>query len=138
MTYRTADVVIAMNESYRHTAMTRGGVPPEQVVVVRTGPDFERLHPVPAEPALKEGSEYLVAYLGTMAPQDGVDYLLQAAAHMVHVRGRQNVRFVFIGSGSSLDDLKALAETLDLADRCTFTGRVSASPPTSRRATVSS
>lgn len=125
MTYRTADVVIAMNESYRHTAMTRGGVPPEQVVVVRTGPDFERLHPVPAEPALKEGSEYLVAYLGTMAPQDGVDYLLQAAAHMVHVRGRQNVRFVFIGSGSSLDDLKALAETLDLADRCTFTGRVS-------------
>ncbi|HEX7879958.1 MAG TPA: glycosyltransferase [Candidatus Eisenbacteria bacterium] len=124
-TYRTADVVIAMNESYRNTAISRGGVDPDRVIVVRTGPDFERLHPVPAEPGLKQGADFLVAYLGTMAPQDGVDYLLQAAAHIVHERGRTNVRFVFIGSGSSLDDLKALAGTLNLADRCTFTGRVS-------------
>jgi|GEM_PF-53507 len=125
MTYRMADVVIAMNESYRNTAMARGGVPPERVVVVRTGPDFERLHPVPPEPSLKEGARFLVAYLGTMAPQDGVDFLLQAADHIVHDRGRKDVRFVFIGSGSSLDDLKSLAGTLDLADRCSFPGRVS-------------
>ena len=87
MTYRMADVVIAMNESYRNTAMARGGVPPERVVVVRTGPDFERLHPVPPEPSLKEGARFLVAYLGTMAPQDGVDFLLQAADHIVQCSG---------------------------------------------------
>lgn len=125
LTYRAAHVVIAMNESYRRVALDRGGVAPDQVFVVRTGPDFERLHPVPAEPDLKKGATYLVAYLGTMAPQDGVDYLLKAAAHVVHERGRKNVHFAFIGSGSSLDDLKEMARALGLDDRCTFTGRVS-------------
>lgn len=124
-TYRTADVVIAMNESYRQVALERGGVAPDRVFVVRTGPDFERLHLVPPEPSLKRGARFLVAYLGTMAPQDGVDYLLQAAAHVVFQRGRSDVHFVFIGSGPSIDDLQAMARNLGLADRCTFTGRVS-------------
>lgn len=125
MTYRAAHVVISMNESYRQVALTRGRVDPERVFVVRTGPDFERLHPVDPDPALKNGAAYLVGYLGTMAPQDGVDHLLQAAAHIVHTRGRKDVHFGLIGGGPSLEDLRGLAERLGIADRVTFTGRVS-------------
>lgn len=124
-TYRAAHVVIAMNESYRQVALTRGRVDPERVFVVRTGPDFERLHPVPADPSLKRGAPFLVSYLGTMAPQDGVDYFLRAAGHLVNTRGRSDVHFALIGSGPSLDDLKALAAELKIAERTTFTGRVS-------------
>ena len=125
MTYRAADVVISMNESYRQVALTRGRMDPERVFVVRTGPDFERLHPVPPDPSLKNGDRHLVCYLGTMAPQDGVDFLLQAADHIVNRRGRRDVRFALIGSGSSLDDLKAMTAKLGLSDRVVFPGRVS-------------
>ena len=38
-TYRTADVVIATNETYRRFAVGRGGVDPERVFVVRSSPD---------------------------------------------------------------------------------------------------
>ena len=40
-TYRAADHVIATNESYRGTAIERGGKRPDEVTVVRTGPDAE-------------------------------------------------------------------------------------------------
>src|SRR3954466_6347545 len=39
-TFRTADVSIATNESYRRIAMERGGMPPERVFVVRSGPSL--------------------------------------------------------------------------------------------------
>ena len=38
-TFRTADVSIATNESYRRIAIERGGMDPERVFVVRSGPE---------------------------------------------------------------------------------------------------
>jgi glycosyltransferase involved in cell wall biosynthesis len=125
LTYRTAHAVISMNESYRGVALERGKMDPDRVFVVRTGPDFERLHPSPPDPALKNGAEHLVCYLGTMAPQDGVDYLLRAGAYIVKERRRSDVHFALIGGGPSLEDLKALSRELGIADNVTFTGRVS-------------
>jgi glycosyltransferase involved in cell wall biosynthesis len=122
-TYRLADHVIATNESYRKTAMRRGGLPPDRVTVVRTGPDPERLTRGEPAPAWRGGRRYLVAYLGVMGPQDGVDLALRAAARLVR-SGRDDVRFVFIGSGDSYDELVTLADELGIADDVTFTGRV--------------
>src|SRR5271169_5689128 len=73
LTFRTASVSIATNESYREIALTRGGMKPERVFVVRSSPDLEKTRRVPSQPALKEGRKYLVAYLGVMGPQDGLD-----------------------------------------------------------------
>lgn len=36
--FRNADLVISTNESYRQVALTRGRVPADRVVVVRSGP----------------------------------------------------------------------------------------------------
>src|SRR3954447_21837199 len=46
-TFRTADVSIATNESYRRIAIARGGMDPDKVFVVRSGPSLERLKVVP-------------------------------------------------------------------------------------------
>src|SRR5262245_43686366 len=51
-TFRTADVSIATNESYRRIAIGRGRMPPEKVFVVRSGPDLRRLIPQAPDPAL--------------------------------------------------------------------------------------
>jgi len=123
-TYHSAHHVIATNDSYRALALRRGGKRPDEVTVVRTGPDPEQLRAVPAEPDLRRGRAYLVAYLGVMGPQDGVDLAVQAADHIVHDLGRKDISFTFMGSGDSLDSLTALREELDLREFVEFTGRV--------------
>src|SRR5712664_294441 len=59
-TFRTADVSIATNESYRRIALERGRMPPERVFVVRSGPSLERLKIGPADERLKRGRRHLV------------------------------------------------------------------------------
>jgi glycosyltransferase involved in cell wall biosynthesis len=124
LTYATADLVIATNESYRETALRRGSLDPANVVVVRSGPEEGRFAGLPPDPALKRGRPYLVAYLGVMAPQDGVDYLLHAAQVLLERRGARDVSFTLIGSGDSYDDLVALTHELGLSDVVEFTGRI--------------
>lgn len=123
-TFAAADVSIATNESYRRIAIERGGMAPERVHVVRSGPKLDRLRIQPPRPELKQGRRYLVGYVGVMGKQEGIDYLLQAARHIVHELGRTDVHFGLVGGGTSLDEMQRLAADLGVADHVTFTGRV--------------
>jgi glycosyltransferase involved in cell wall biosynthesis len=125
LTFRTADISIATNESYRRIAIERGGMASEKVFVVRSGPSLERLKIVPPVEALKKGRRYLVGYVGVMGRQEGIDLLLRAAAHLVHEKKRRDVHFGLVGGGTSFDEMKALARELRVDDYVTFTGRVS-------------
>jgi glycosyltransferase involved in cell wall biosynthesis len=123
-TFRVADVSIATNESYKRIAVGRGGMPPEKVFVVRSGPSLERMKIVPPDPALKKSRKFLVGYVGVMGKQEGIDYLLIAAAHIVHELRRTDVHFGLVGGGTSLDEMRKLARQLGVEEYVTFTGRV--------------
>jgi len=123
-TFRTADVSIATNESYRRIAVERGGMAVDRVFVVRSGPKLDRLKIQPPRPELKRGRSYLVGYVGVMGKQEGIEYILQAARHIVHDMGRRDVHFGLVGGGTSLEEMKLLAKQLEVADYVTFTGRV--------------
>jgi len=123
-TYRTADGVIATNESYRRVAMERGGVPPDRITIVRSGPSASRFQRVQPDPVLKRGRKYLGVYLGVMGAQDGVDYLLRAIDHVVHTFNYHDCHFALIGSGDMYPDLVKLAHQLKLDDFVEFTGRI--------------
>ena len=123
MTFRFADVSIATNNSYRRIAIERGGMAPERVFVVRSGPSLERLKIVPAQEELKKGRKYLVGYVGVMGKQEGIDLLLHSVQYLVK-RGRKDIHFGLVGGGTSLDEMKKLAVDLGVADYVTFTGRV--------------
>ena len=120
LTYRTADVVIATNESYRAKAVGRGRVPGERAFVVRSAPALARFRQVPPEPELARGREHLLVYLGVMGPQDGVDYAVRALAALAE--RRDDWHAAFLGGGDAFDDVVALAHRLGLDDRVTFTG----------------
>jgi glycosyltransferase involved in cell wall biosynthesis len=124
LTYRTADKVIATNDSYREVALTRGGKAPEDVVVVRTGPDPERMRRGPARPELRNGRRHLCCYLGIMGPQDGVELAVWAAHVLVHELGRQDCSFALLGSGDSYDQIQQLVHQLHLEDYVTMPGFV--------------
>jgi glycosyltransferase involved in cell wall biosynthesis len=122
-THRTADHVISTNDSYRQIAISRSGKSPRDVTVVRTGPDPERLKRGPADPELRRGRRFLVAYIGVMGPQDGVDIVVRAAGIVVHEFGRDDIAFTLIGSGDCFDALVAMRDELGLAGHVEFTGR---------------
>jgi glycosyltransferase involved in cell wall biosynthesis len=123
-TFRAADHVVATNTSYAEIAMRRGGKAPEEVTVVRTGPDHDSLRREDEVPALRRGRHHLVAYIGVMGPQDGVDLAVRAAAHVVHGLGRKDVAFTFMGAGDRYADLVALRDELGLQDHLELPGRV--------------
>jgi len=122
-THQAADHVIATNDSYREIAMARGGKRADEVTVVRTGPDLQRLQPGEPDPELRRGRRYLVAYIGVMGPQDGVDIVVRVADIVVNKLGRDDIAFTLIGSGDCFDDLVALRDKLGLAGHVEFTGR---------------
>jgi glycosyltransferase involved in cell wall biosynthesis len=123
-TFRVANISIATNESYRRIAIERGGMRPERVHVVRSGPRLDRLKILPPVPSLRNGRTYLIGYVGVMGEQEGIDYLLRAARIIVFDMQRTDVQFGLVGGGTSLEKLKAYAAELRLADYVTFTGRV--------------
>jgi len=123
-TYRTANLVIAPNESYKTIAAQRGGVEQENIFVVRTGPDIRRLRQVEPELGLKRGRKYMVCYLGVMGPQDGVDYLLRSIEFITRNGGRDDILFVLIGEGDCFNDLKRMSVKLGVEDHVLFTGRI--------------
>jgi glycosyltransferase involved in cell wall biosynthesis len=124
LTFKTANVSIATNESYRKIAIERGGMDPEKVFVVRSGPKLDRLKIIDPVPELKSGKQYLVGYVGVMGKQEGVDYLLRSVRHIVHEMKRTDVHFGLVGGGTELEALKVYAQELGVADYVTFTGRV--------------
>ncbi len=124
LTYRTADVVLATNRSYREIAISRGGIPEDRVFVVRTGPDLARLKQVAPDESLRRGRDHLVCYLGVMGPQDGVDYLLSSIDHIVNEKKRTDIQFALIGNGDVFQDMVKLADDLGVGEYVEFPGRV--------------
>ena len=122
--YRSADLVISTNQSYRDVARERGGVTDERSVIVRNGVDIHRFYRRPPQPALKRQFPYMAAYLGVMGKQDGVDRAVEAAHHVVHTFGRQDVLFVMIGKGECWHSLQRLSEELRVASFMQFVGHI--------------
>ena len=123
LTFKAADVSIATNESYREIAIARGRMAPQRVHVVRSGPDLSRLKLVPPQPRWKNGRAHMAGYVGVMGEQEGIDLLINAAGHIVHKCGREDIQFCLVGGGPSLAGLKALTAQRGLSDYITFTGR---------------
>jgi glycosyltransferase involved in cell wall biosynthesis len=124
LTFRTADVAIATNSSYRDVALTRGGMSPERSFVVRSCPDLGRFQLQPPRLELKEGNENLVVYLGVMGPQDGIDLLLASIEYIVKNKSRHDTLFVLIGDGTERHPLKTEAKSRGLDSFVKFTGRL--------------
>ena len=120
LTFQLADVVIATNESYRHVALTRGRKDPDDVFVVRNGPDLARFRPQTADDSLRRGRRHLLAYVGMMGPQDGVDQALRALA--VLRKTRSDWYAVFVGDGDMLADMQRLSIGLGITEMVKFTG----------------
>jgi glycosyltransferase involved in cell wall biosynthesis len=124
LSFATADAVISTNETYRRVAIDRGKMLPDRVAVVRNAPDLRRFIKREPDPSLRRGKAYLLAYVGVMGPQDGVDYALRALRLLRDKVGRDDIHCIFMGSGDAFDAMVALSAELGITDIVEFTGWV--------------
>ncbi len=123
--FRTAEVVIATNESHRTIALQRGGKTPDDVFVVRSGPDLGRFRVYPPDARYFAGKKHLLVYLGEMCKQDGVEHLVRALKLLRDKHNRDDFHCMFVGGGPHQPAIRAYAEKQGLTDVSTFTGVVS-------------
>jgi len=123
LTFKAANFSIATNESYKEIAIKRGGMAPEKVQVVRSGPSLKRLKLIPPVEKYKKGKKYLIGYVGVIGEQEGLDLLMQSAKELKAMRN--DVQFAIVGGGTDLDNIKAYAREIGVGDMVDFYGRVS-------------
>ncbi|MEZ5885380.1 MAG: glycosyltransferase family 4 protein [Paracoccaceae bacterium] len=122
MTFRTASVSIATNESFRAIALGRGRMAAEDVFVVRSAPKIEKFDIRPADPAMRKGAGTVLGYVGVIGQQEGMDLLVAAADHLIRAMGRADVHFLIVGFGPELPNVEADVAARGLSDHFTFTG----------------
>lgn len=127
-TFKTADVSIATNETFKEIAVKRGGMSADRVFIVRSIPDVTRFRRVEPNAALRKDRKHVLGYVGIMGAQDGVDLLIEAVSQLVNVEGRRDVGCVIVGSGTELPNLQRLAQERGLDDHIIFTGFLSGEP----------
>jgi glycosyltransferase involved in cell wall biosynthesis len=120
--YRAADQVITVNSALAKAAYARGGLAPGTVTVVGNGPRLASTHRRPPRPGLKGGKPFLCCWLGLMGPQDRLDVALRAIAHLIHVIGRTDCHFAFVGDGESREPAERLAAQLGIGGWVSFPG----------------
>lgn len=123
-TYRHCKFAFVTNESYRQIAIERGGMKPEDVYVLRSGPRLERMRQGPAKPAIKRGRRYMVGYVGVIGQQEGIEYLLDAAKYVRETLKRDDVFWGIVGGGPHLEALRRRCKEMGLDDVVELTGRV--------------
>jgi glycosyltransferase involved in cell wall biosynthesis len=125
LTCRFADHVIVTNQSYKKVAMERCSVPESRITIVRNGIELSHLdRSFEPDPTLRQMGKTIIGYVGVMGHQDGVDYLLRALHHLLHVLRRSDFYCVLIGGGDAWPGLKKLAHELALDEYVHFTGFV--------------
>jgi glycosyltransferase involved in cell wall biosynthesis len=123
--FRAARVVITTNESHKRIAVQRGGKSPDDVFVVRSGPDLKRFTRYAPDPAYRQGKAHLLVYLGVFGQQDGVDHLVRVLKLLRDEFGRQDIFCLFVGGGTHQPVIRQYAEELGILDMARFAGRVS-------------
>jgi glycosyltransferase involved in cell wall biosynthesis len=128
LSYRVSNGIISTNESYRAKAVAVEPAYASKTFVVRNGPDTRRFRRREPRPELKRGRHYLAAYIGVMAVQDGVEYIIRAIDELVHGRLFTDLIVYLIGDGDDQPRLRKLVSDLNLDGYVVFTGRIPDEP----------
>ncbi|KMK63821.1 glycosyltransferase family 4 protein [Puniceibacterium sp. IMCC21224] len=122
LTFRAASVSMATNGSFRDIAIRRGGMAPEDVFVVRSAPRIETFTPGPGNPEMRKGAATVMGYVGVIGQQEGMDLLVCAAEHLIRALGKDDVHFLIVGFGPTLEEVRSDVKDRGLEAYFTFTG----------------
>lgn len=120
ITHWCADMVLATNDSYRRVSLERNHYPADKTVTVKSAPTRAEIATAPRHTP-RHAAPLMLAYVGVMASQDGVDGLLRVVRRL---RDEHHlvVALTLMGDGPERAALEQLARQLDVAAQVRFTG----------------
>jgi glycosyltransferase involved in cell wall biosynthesis len=126
LTYESWEVIVNslhMNNELQHSF----GLPATKIKVIPNGINPEQFN-FPFDPKslrhqYASDHEQIVLYVGRMVLEKGVQILLNAVPHILY--GDPNTKFLLVGTGYYLDELKKQAEYLGISNNVRFLGYVS-------------
>jgi glycosyltransferase involved in cell wall biosynthesis len=123
LTFGVASHVLAANASHAEIALGRGGKRPTDVTVVRNGPRqaWTRL-PVNARAGRLDSIR--LAYLGTIADQDGLEEMAEVLALLRDEHPDLRATLLVVGDGDGRANFEAALERFDVSANVTITGWV--------------
>ncbi|MFV8826375.1 glycosyltransferase family 4 protein [Alkalihalobacterium sp. APHAB7] len=102
------------------------GVPESKISIVPNGVDTKHFVPIPVNEEIQKQynlkDQLVFGFIGSVTEYEGLDFLLRAFAKLREKRS--DVKFLLVGDGPALNDLKALTKELKLTNSVIFTGRV--------------
>jgi len=118
-----ADYYIAISRKIK-AVLVNDGIAADRIFVVHSGIDLQRFAGVSGDYLMSEfklkPNEQVVINVAHLAGHKGQQYLVRAIPHVLKII--PNVRFFIVGGGGLMSELKALAGSLELNQRLTFTG----------------
>lgn len=124
LTFKTADIVISTNESYKKIATGRGNKRKDDVFVVRNGPALHKIKWMQPNKELKDGFDHLVVYLGSIGQLERLDVLLRAVRYIVYEKKIKGIKFMIIGTGPFWKEMREMAKQMTILEYVTFTGHI--------------
>ena len=124
--YSIATHIITVTPKLKEFLQLNYNLPPDKVSVVENGANIDLFKPMDKENALKKlnlDSEFkYVCFVGHLAPWQGVEYLVKSSPFILSKC--PNTKFIIVGDGPKLDELKKLVDTLNISSNYLFTGYV--------------
>lgn len=119
--------VIVCSWTMNHEVRGQFAVPEDKIDVIPNGIKTDKFHfDFPDKMAFRRkfalDFEKIVLFVGRMVPEKGGQYLLEAAPHVL--AEHPDAKFIIVGKGGFVDELKARAAHLRLGHKCLFTGFV--------------
>ena len=121
--------VIACSYYMAWEIQTYFGAPPEKIDVIPNGVDPRRFDALNGRDlsefrlGFAQPNEPIVYYVGRMVPEKGLAVLVDSVPYVL--REWPGVKFVLAGGGGYVEELRAKARALGVADNIIFPGRVS-------------
>ena len=119
---RYADHVCAVSPNVE-TQLKRYRIPPHKLTLIENGVDATQL--LRGTPALRElpglGAKVIVGFVGRLAPEKGLRYLIHAAKGILRLRA--DVILLIVGEGPERVELEVLVSKLGLENSVFFLGQ---------------
>lgn len=111
--YKRSTKIVVLSPGFR-TLLVERGVPPEKIEVIYNWCAEDAIAQAPGEQraVLKPDAKFRILFAGNMGLAQALDVVLDAAALLA--TAAPDIEFVFLGGGLEVNNLKQLAQKLDL------------------------
>jgi glycosyltransferase involved in cell wall biosynthesis len=113
------DCIVAISESIR-SQLQISGLPASIIKIVYEGMDLSLYPKNPARLQRFSGRPTVIGTVAHLSHEKGLNFLIEAASLIPDAK--EKLRFVIVGNGACLPDLKALAQAKGLGDIFQFVG----------------